>query len=164
MSGTYSIEVERDRGASVNAGPAVVDDADRSKMSAPLTPNLTPGRYVVHWNNVSDDDGDAAEGAFSFYVETQPTAIDLENDAQLELIGAPDETPSASETSQPAATAASPSAAGSPTGALATATATSSSSSDGGGNNIGIFIGMGVAAVVVIVGGGAALWYRNRRT
>ena len=162
VSGTYSIEVERDRGASVTAGPAVVDDSDRSKMSVPLNPNLIAGRYVVHWTNASDADGDPAEGAFSFYVQTKPTAIDLENDQQLELVGAEEETPAAGETSQPATAAASP-AAGSPTRAAATATATSGSSGGDSSNNTALFIVIGVAVVVVLVGGGAALRYRNRR-
>jgi copper resistance protein C len=87
VSGTYDIEVTRDRGASVTAGAAVVDDADRHNLSVPLQPNLAPGRYVVNWKNTSDDDGDPVTGAFSFYVNAQPNAVDLENDRQLAQIG-----------------------------------------------------------------------------
>ena len=66
-------------------------------MSVPLQPDLADGRYVVHWNNVSDEDGDPAEGAFSFYVNYEPNAVDLENDEQLGQIGA-EETPASNDT------------------------------------------------------------------
>jgi methionine-rich copper-binding protein CopC len=54
VSGTYGIEVARDRGAAVTTGPAVIDENDRTHMTVQLQPNLTPGRYVVQWKNVSD--------------------------------------------------------------------------------------------------------------
>jgi methionine-rich copper-binding protein CopC len=89
VTGAYDLQVNRDRGGSVTAGPPAVDDADRSKLSVPLRPNLDAGRYVVRWKNVSDDDDDPAEGAFSFYIgDYTPTTVDLENDARLELVGA----------------------------------------------------------------------------
>jgi hypothetical protein len=56
-----------------------------------LQAGLAPGRYVVEWTNVSDEGGDGHEGAFSFYVQTQPTPEDLEADEELE--GGHDETP-----------------------------------------------------------------------
>jgi len=98
ISGSYGVDVNRDRGASVTAGPAVVDDDDRSVMSVPLQPALEPGRYVVNWKNVSDDDGDPAEGAFSFYYDYEPNAVDLANDEQLALIGEENETPASAGT------------------------------------------------------------------
>jgi methionine-rich copper-binding protein CopC len=104
VSGTYDISVEKDRGLTVTDGPAEVHEEDRSTMSVPLQPTLEPGRYVVMWKNVSDADGDPAEGAFSFYVQDPPTEVDLENDADLELIGAED-TPVASGTGVPTAAA-----------------------------------------------------------
>ena len=72
ISGSYSIQVVKDRGLDVTAGPAVVNDADRHKLSVPLKDSLTPGRYVVNWANTSDDDGDPATGAFSFYLNYAP--------------------------------------------------------------------------------------------
>jgi methionine-rich copper-binding protein CopC len=99
IDGTYSIDVVKDRGLSVTAGPAVVNDDDRRKLSVPLQGGLPDGRYVVNWTNVSDADGDAAEGAFSFYINYRPNAVDLENDAQLEAIGAEEEeTPRSDQT------------------------------------------------------------------
>jgi methionine-rich copper-binding protein CopC len=87
IEGKYGIEVTKDRGPAVAAGPAVVNDDDRRRMSVPLQPDLSDGRYVVRWNNTSDEDGDPAEGAFSFYVNYEPNTVDLANDEQLAQIG-----------------------------------------------------------------------------
>ncbi|MEX0683504.1 MAG: copper resistance protein CopC [Dehalococcoidia bacterium] len=48
-------------------GP-VLNDADRTKMTLDLPPSLPEGRYTVIWHNISDDDGDEAQGAFVFFV------------------------------------------------------------------------------------------------
>ncbi len=159
VTGTYDVTVDKDRGPSVTSGPAVVDSADRTKMSVPLKPNLPAGRYVVNYKNVSDGDGDPFAGAFAFYVQTPPTTVDKANDAQLAQIGAPG-TPGAQTTtgaaSSPAATAA-PSIASAqtavPTAVPATATG------GGGGSNTGrnVGIGIGVAVVVLLLAGGG--WY-----
>jgi methionine-rich copper-binding protein CopC len=90
ISGTYDIAVNKDRGPSVTAGPAEIDEDDRRIMRVPLQPDLAPGRYVVNWRNVSDEDGDEAIGAFSFYVQTPPNEIDLRNDEELARIGEED--------------------------------------------------------------------------
>jgi methionine-rich copper-binding protein CopC len=165
VNGTYDIAVTDASGASVTSGPAVLDEQDRSKLSVPLQPNLPAGRYVVRWHNVSDDDGDPLEGAFSFYVQVQPSAANLQNDAQLAQIGAEEETPGA-ET--PAAgtpgAAATTAPASSPTAAVATAVAPSTNTDDGGSNtgrNIGIAVG--IIAVVAIVGLGGWVLVARRR-
>src|SRR4051794_37076629 len=56
VSGTYDLTVGRDGAGSVTSGGAALDNDDRSKLSVPLQPDLPPGRYVVNWKNVSDDD------------------------------------------------------------------------------------------------------------
>jgi len=158
VTGTYDLAVTRDGAGSVIASPPLLDDQDRSKLSVPLQPDLPPGRYVVNWKNVSDDDGDPAEGAFSFYIRNQPTAADLANDQQLAQVGAEEEeSPSANET--PAATVR-PGATSSAPSASPTATGSSSSS---GGSNTGLFVGIGVAvAIVLIAGGGWFTFMRGR--
>ena len=98
IAGGYGIQVVKDRGLDVTAGPAMVNDADRHKMSVALQPDLTAGRYVVNWTNTSDEDGDAAKGAFSFYLNYQPNAVDLANDAQLATVGFEDVTAEAGTT------------------------------------------------------------------
>lgn len=47
---------------------SVLDDRDRTHMSAELGSSLAPGRYTVIWRTLSDGDGEEAEGAFHFYV------------------------------------------------------------------------------------------------
>jgi hypothetical protein len=37
-----------------------------------MPPALPSGRYTVIWHNLSDDDGDEAQGAFHFYVGEGP--------------------------------------------------------------------------------------------
>ena len=108
VSGSYDIEVVKDRGPDATAGAAVVDDSDRHKLSVPLQPNLAAGRYVVNWSNTSDDDGDPATGAFSFYLNYTPNAVDLANDKQLEQIGFEEETTPTADTTPGAATSPTP--------------------------------------------------------
>lgn len=171
VAGTYGIEVGRDRGAAVTAGPPVIDENDRTHLTVRLQPNLNPGRYVVQWKNVSDEDGDPAEGAFSFYIRSQPNAVDLQNDAQLEQIGAespepgatesagsPTTAPSAATTPAPSGTAARPAT----TSAAASPTVTSTSPDGGGGDNTLYIILGGVGAAVVIGLGGWWLFMRQR--
>ncbi len=165
VSGAYAIDVARDRGASVTVGAAMVDDSDRSKLSVALQPDLTPGRYVVSWNNVSDGDGDPATGAFSFYVGKEPNANDMENDKQLESVGFEEETAGAGTTTPGATTTSAPSTPRSVTtsvtgtkspgisAATPLATAGSSSNSDNGGDTATYVI---IAAVVL---GGAVLGF-----
>lgn len=94
ISGTYGIGVTNEGGQPVTAGSATLNDENRSLMSVQLTAELQAGRYVVRWTNISDADGDPAEGAFSFYVGRQPSEAERVLDAELAGIGA-DETPSA---------------------------------------------------------------------
>lgn len=165
VAGDYSIQVARDRGAAVTTGPAVIDDTNRSRMTVQLQPNLGPGRYVVNWHNVSDADGDPLDGAFSFYVRTQPNTVDLANDAQLAQIGAP-ETPGAATATSTAPTAVT-SAPGTSTAATAapgaSVTAVAAPTSSGGGSNTTVYVIIGVLAVAAI-GAAGAWWFFARRS
>jgi methionine-rich copper-binding protein CopC len=155
LSGTYGIEVTNASGASVTAGETALDNADRAKMSVALQPSLANGRYEVHWKNVSDADGDPAEGAFSFYVGVQPTSQDLAADEELAKIGVEEEvTPTATG----APTASTPGTAPAPTSTPA------SSSGDDGGSNTGVIIIVVVAVAVGVVAGFAGYrFYRSMR-
>lgn len=165
-AGTYDIQVNRDRGALATAGPAVIDESDPSKVSVPLKANLVPGRYVVRWKNVSDGDGDPEEGGLSFYVKTQPTAVDLVNDEQLASIGAEDQTPGAAtptaaaggSVTAPAATS------GAPTSSGAAPTAEAAPSSGTGGSNAVVYVIVGVLAVASILTAGAWWVFARRRS
>jgi methionine-rich copper-binding protein CopC len=83
IAGTYSISVTNAAGVEFTAAPAVIASEDRRVMTAELQPGLPPGRYVVRFTNVSDADGDAWAGGFSFYVGVQPTEDDLSADEEL---------------------------------------------------------------------------------
>ena len=176
VSGTYAIDVMHDRGAPVTAGPAVVNDADRTKMSVPLQADLSPGRYVVNWRNTSDDDGHDVNGSFSFYLNTQPNPVDLANDAQLAQVGFEDVTAAAQGT--PSAAASTPAPAGTPASGPTTAasgtrspassavapipTSTSTSSSSGSRNTVAYAT---IGAIVVIALVGLGVWqYVARRS
>jgi copper resistance protein C len=61
-----SIEVRDGKGASVQAGKAVVDRSNRTRMSVPLKA-LSPGTYKVMWRVLSVDTH-RTQGDFTFRV------------------------------------------------------------------------------------------------
>ena len=89
QQGAYAITVERNDsgtpGQRVDTGDTVIDDANRKHFSVGLQPNQQPGRYVVSFKNVSDQDGEADHGQFAFYVGTGPTAAQKALDAKLQI-------------------------------------------------------------------------------
>lgn len=165
VAGTYDITVNKDRGPSVTAGPAVVDDADRTTMSVPLQAGLADGRYVVRWKNVSDADGDPAEGAFSFYLNYEPNTVDLANDEQLAQEGR-EETPAAETPTGETTPVATAIATSEPTaGGEATPEATpgGDNDDDDGGSNSTVWVIVGAVAIGVAAGAGAYVFARSRR-
>jgi methionine-rich copper-binding protein CopC len=153
VSGTYSISVTDAGGAEYTSGPAVIDDADRTMMSAPLQPAMPPGRYVVAFTNVSDADGDPYEGAFSFYVGVEPTEEDRAADAALQD---DEETPVATTPVEPSPTA------GDQATPEPTAGGNGDDADDGGDNNALIWVGAAILAGVIIGGVGYVLVRRSR--
>lgn len=171
ISRAYAMSVTDSKDAVVSSGAAVINEGDRTKMSVALTPGLAPGRYVVHWNNVSDADGDPFAGAFAFYVATQPTAADQAADAALAEAEAPEATntaaPGATAPTSASTAAPSPSAAATkePSTGAASPTAAVTPSSDGGdegSNRTGLIAGIVVVAVVVVAAGGGYVYMRQR--
>lgn len=167
IAGTYEITVNKDRGLTVTSGPAVVSDDDRTMMSVPLEPNLADGRYVVRWKNVSDADGDPAEGAFSFYLNYEPNTVDLENDAQLEEVGVEAETPASGETPVPDETPDEATPADSaPTTGAPTAGATPDDGAEGDEDDDStstLWVILGAVGIGVVAGAGAFAFARSRR-
>jgi methionine-rich copper-binding protein CopC len=96
QAGADEITVADDSGNRVDSGNTVVDDANRRHFSVGLKPNLPPGRYVVSFHNVSDEDGEADHGQFAFYVGTGPTAAQKAEDAKLAITSQSDDTKSSS--------------------------------------------------------------------
>jgi len=75
----------------VDTGDTAIDDADRKHFSVGLKPNLPPGRYLVSFKNVSDEDGEADHGQFAFYVGTGPTAAQKALDSKLAITSKSDD-------------------------------------------------------------------------
>jgi methionine-rich copper-binding protein CopC len=69
----------------VDTGNTVVDDANRMHFSVGLQPNLSPGRYLVAFKTLSDQDGEADSGQFAFYVGAPPTSDQQAADSKLAL-------------------------------------------------------------------------------
>jgi methionine-rich copper-binding protein CopC len=159
VTGTFGIDVADAGGASMTPGDASLDDGDRSTMTVALNPNLGPGRYVVRWKNVSDVDGEAAEGAFSFYVETRPSVEDLAADQGLTEIGAEEEPPGpTSGTSTPSGAATEP-----PPPSTAVAPPTADGDGGGDGGNSSLLITAGVIIAAIALGFAGARLLKRRR-
>jgi len=88
---TTAITVADASSARVDNDDTTVDDADRKHFSVGLKPNLPAGRYVVSFKNVSDEDGEADNGQFAFYVGAGPTAAQTALDATLKITAKTDE-------------------------------------------------------------------------
>lgn len=86
------ITVTDANGARVDTGDTTVDDANRKRFSVGLKANLPAGRYVVSFKNVSDEDGEADNGQFAFYVGAGPTAAQKALDAKLAITSKTDDT------------------------------------------------------------------------
>jgi len=146
QTGANFVRVFNEQGSQVS-GDGVVDDDDRRHIFAELPQGLASGRYVVQWMTTSDEDGEADEGAFCFYVGVEATA---EQETECASFASEEEP---TETSAPRATA------------TAAPTSGTTESDDGGGATVAIVVGVivGVAALAVVVGGGAAWLRRGRR-
>ena len=73
-AGQNTIAVTGPSGANVTSGPAQISTADRHQLSVPLAGGLGPGVYTVRWHNLSAEDGEEANGEFTFGIGTTPPA------------------------------------------------------------------------------------------
>jgi methionine-rich copper-binding protein CopC len=157
---SYGMTVVDKDGVSAEASAPKPDASDATKLAVSLKSGLADGRYEVQWHNVSSVDGDAATGAFSFYIGTQPTAADLAADKQLETIGQEEMATPMPEMTQPAAapTVIAPAPQGTPAAAKPATGGTLPQTGEGGaagGSHDGWRIAGGVlAAAVLALGGG----------
>jgi methionine-rich copper-binding protein CopC len=85
-AGSFGATVTKDGAGSVTSGAATV--STDAQLTVPLQANLAAGRYVVNWNNAAADDGDTLSGAFSFYINVQPTTAQLAQDQALAAVEA----------------------------------------------------------------------------
>ena len=73
QTGANDIVVQDATGKEVTTQPAVIDNANRKKLSVPLPSTLPPGAYTVRWRTLSSDDGDTASGNYSFTIDPAAT-------------------------------------------------------------------------------------------
>jgi len=142
QAGENEIQVSDAAGNRVDDGSTVVDDDNRRHFSVGLQPNLPPGRYIVRWKTLSDEDDERFASAFAFYVAVQPTQEQLQQDTELQ------------ESAE--ATAEAGQAEPSPT-ATTSLTAEDTRADDDGGAPVGAIVGGIIGAIVVaalLAGGG----------
>jgi hypothetical protein len=108
---------------------------------------LPAGLYIVRWTTLSFEDGDDDEGAFCFYIQSQPTAAQQETCAPFDEDAEPTGTAAAGAT---ATLAAEPTASG------------GSDDDDDEGNNTTAAIA-GVIIAVAAVGGAVFFFARRAR-
>ncbi len=64
--GANDIDVIDAEGSEVTSVAAVIDNANRARLSVPLPADLAPGTYTVRWKTLSSEDGDDASGETIF--------------------------------------------------------------------------------------------------
>jgi len=159
-SGSFGLTVMDKDGASAEASAPKLASGDAMTLTVGLKSGLANGRYEVHWNNVSSVDGDAATGAFSFYIGVQPTAADLAADKELAMVGAEEMATPMPEMTVPASapTVIAPAPQATPMSAMPAAGGTLPRTGDGGssGRSGGAPIAAAtvLAAAMLALGGG----------
>lgn len=71
--GANDIDVFTAARTEVTAAAAVIDNADRRRLSVELPAPLAPGKYEVRWKTLSAEDGDTAGGTLTFTFD--PTGV-----------------------------------------------------------------------------------------
>lgn len=97
-----NLEVFDAAGKKVSTENATVDDTDRKKLTLKMPATLAVGVYTVKWKTLSADDGDPANGQFTFtYDPSKPAATGntVTRDTGIGQAGA---SPTAAATSGPA--------------------------------------------------------------
>lgn len=65
-AGANDIDVFDADGTEVTVVAAVIDNANRTRLTVPLPADLPPGVYTVQWKTLSSEDGDPANGSIAF--------------------------------------------------------------------------------------------------
>lgn len=146
QQGSNYVRVFNDSGDQVSEGDGVIDDDDRTHISADMAADVPAGRYIVQWKTLSDIDGEEDSGAFCFYVQTEPTQAQRDECAAFaEQEG---ETPVATGDATEAAPT--PEATQPVTEATSTPVASTSSDDDSGVSSAVIIAGIIVGGVVIL--------------
>lgn len=95
--GANDIDVFNESGEEVTTVAAVIDNANRRKLSVPLPTSLPPGVYTVKWKTLSAEDGDPADGEYTFTIDPDGTAAPGKTNLRENLPTAPAEEPGAQQ-------------------------------------------------------------------
>lgn len=93
QAGNNDIDVFDAAGKEVTTIAAVVDNADRKRLSVALPADLPAGAYTVKWKTSSAEDGDSAEGQLSFTIDPNGKPSPGKEQLRDDLLGGGDETP-----------------------------------------------------------------------
>lgn len=86
-AGANDIQVLDAGGKNVATGPAVIDNNDRKKLTVALAANLPTGTYTVKWKTLSADDGDPADGSYTFTFDPSKPASPGNENVRPDLLG-----------------------------------------------------------------------------
>ncbi|MFN8618675.1 MAG: copper resistance protein CopC [Dehalococcoidia bacterium] len=87
QAGLNDIDVFDASGKEVTTVAAVVDNADRKKLSVAIPSDLPAGVYTVKWKTSSAEDGDAANGQISFTIDPNGTPIPGKEQLRDDILG-----------------------------------------------------------------------------
>lgn len=87
QAGLNDIDVFDASGKEVTTVAAVVDNADRKKLSVALPAALPPGIYTVKWKTSSAEDGDPANGQLSFTIDPNGTPSPGKEQLRDDILG-----------------------------------------------------------------------------
>lgn len=73
-AGANDIDVFDAGGREVTEVEAIIDNADRRRLTVPLPASIPPGEYTVRWKTLSAEDGDTTDGTYSFTFDPEGTA------------------------------------------------------------------------------------------
>lgn len=149
--GAFYVRVFGEAETQVGDGDGVVDDDNRRHIYTELPADVGLGRYIVEWMTTSDEDGEADDGAFCFYVGVEPTADQEAECAAFDEDVPPTPTERVAQPIDPA---------DDPTPTVA---APADGDDDSDGSSTGLIVGIIVAVVVVaavVIGG--LVWMRRR--
>ncbi len=94
LGGSNDIDVFDASGKEVTTIAAVVDNADRKRLSVAVPSELAAGNYRVKWKTLSSEDGDPADGTISFTIDPTGTPSPGKETLRADLLGG-GETPAA---------------------------------------------------------------------
>lgn len=93
QAGLNDIDVFDASGKEVTTVAAVVDNADRKKLSVAVPSDLPAGVYQVKWKTSSAEDGDAANGQISFTIDPNGTPSPGKEQLREDILGGPTTAP-----------------------------------------------------------------------